>query len=189
MLRKQLLILITCFVVQAVSAEETATTEIAPSSSTPAKSSPTPTPTPETLKARSFVSPVYEKTIKGDFNKIYQQVFTALENNSYFIVFEPNIGKQLRRFKQRWGDNYNKNNIENIRSMVFCNNWYTNEISNQAPRLLALCPMHITMTGRQGMVSILFIRPSQVARGSPAEKVAMEIEQDVVRSIEDGLSR
>lgn len=39
------------------------------------------------------------------------------------------------------------------------------------------------------MVSILFIRPSQIARGSPAEKIAVEIEQDVVRSIEEGLGR
>ncbi|MFO7604291.1 MAG: DUF302 domain-containing protein [Gammaproteobacteria bacterium] len=132
---------------------------------------------------------VYEKTLRGDFNKIYQQVFTALETNGYFVVFEPNIGKQLERFKQRWGDKYNQNGIENIKALVFCNAWYANEVSNQQPKLLALCPMHITLTEKQGMVSLLYIRPSVIARGTAAEKLALEIEQDVVRSIEEGLSR
>lgn len=135
------------------------------------------------------ISPVYEKIISGDFNKTYQRVFTALENNGYFVVFEPNIGKQLERFKQRWGEKYNKNEIENIKSMVFCNAWYANEVSNQDPKLLAMCPMHITLIEKRGKVSLLFIRPSLVAKGSKAEKVALEIEQDVLRSIEEGLSR
>lgn len=170
---KPLLILITCFFIQTAIAEEAVA--IAPVT-TPQAEMP-------------FVSPVYEKTIKGDFNKIYQKVFTALENNGYFVVFEPNIGKQLERFKQRWGNKYNKNQIENIKSMVFCNAWYANEVSNTDPKLLAMCPMHMTLTEKKGMVSLLFIRPSVIAKGSGAERVAIEIEQDVLRSIEEGLSK
>lgn len=180
---KPLLIFITCFFIHTATAEETVVTAAA----TPQTVSQTVTPEPQA--EMPFVSPVYEKSIKGDFNKIYQKVFTALENNGYFVVFEPNIGKQLERFKQRWGDKYNKNQIENIKSMVFCNAWYANEVSNTDPKLLAMCPMHITLTEKKGMVSLLFIRPSVIAKGSGAERVAIEIEQDVLRSIEEGLSK
>lgn len=148
-----------------------------------------PTTSPVEVSPMPEISPVYEKKVRGEFNKIYQKVFTALENNSYFVVFEPNIGKQLARFAQRWGDNYNKNKTEGIRSMVFCNAWYANEVSNQDPKLLALCPMHITLYHKEGYTHILYVRPSVVARGSGAEKIALEIEQDVLRSIEEGLSR
>lgn len=180
---KRLLILATCLLIQTVHAEESVVTVPA----TPANASQT--AVSEAPPEIPYIAPVYEKVIKGNFNKIYQSVFTALENNGYFVVFEPNIGKQLERFKQRWGDKYNKNQIENIKSMVFCNAWYANEVSNTDPKLLALCPMHITLTEKQGMVSLLYIRPSVVAKGSGAEKVALEIEQDVLRSIEVGLSK
>ena len=131
-------------------------------------------------------SSVYVKKVKGEFAATYKKVFTALENNGYFVVFEPNIGKNLSHFAQRWGKNYNKNELEAIRSMVFCNAWYANEVSNMDPDMVALCPLHITLTHKQGVTKILFVRPSQVAADSPAKDVVTELEQDVIRAIEQG---
>ena len=129
---------------------------------------------------------VYVKKVKGDFSATYKKVFTALETNGYFVVFEPNIGKNLSHFAQRWGKNYNKNELEAIRSMVFCNAWYANEVSNMDPDMVALCPLHITLTHKKGVTKILFVRPSHVAADSPAKQVVTELEQDVIRAIEQG---
>ena len=131
-------------------------------------------------------SHIYKKTVKAEFPATYKKVFTALENNGYFVVFEPNIGKNLSHFEQRWGKNYNKNELEAIRSLVFCNAWYANEVSNLDPDMMALCPLHITLTHKKGITAILFIRPSQVAAHSPAKDIAVELEQDVIRAIEQG---
>jgi uncharacterized protein (DUF302 family) len=130
---------------------------------------------------------VYEKRVKGELEKTYKSIFTALENNGFYVVFEPNIGKNLAYFKNRWGKDYNTNNLESIRSMVFCNAWYANLVSNADPQMLALCPLHITLVHKDGVTRILFIRPSLVATGSGAEKVALELEQEVIRTIEGGL--
>lgn len=130
---------------------------------------------------------IYEKRVKGQMENTYKQVFNALENNGYYVVFEPNIGKNLAHFKKRWGKEYNKNKLEAIRSMVFCNGWYANQVSNADPQMLALCPLHISLVHKDGVTLILFIRPSLVATGSPAEKIALEMEQDVIRTIEGGL--
>ena len=129
---------------------------------------------------------VYVKKVKGDFSANYKKVFTALETNGYFVVLEPNIGKTMSSRAQRWGKNYNKNELEAIRGMVFCNAWYANEISNMDPEMLALCPLRITLTHKKGMTKILFVRPSHVAADSPAVKVVAELEQDVIRAIEQG---
>lgn len=145
-----------------------------------------PTATKAATAAPAEESSVYVKKVKGDFSATYKKVFTALENNGYFVVFEPNIGKNLSHFEQRWGKNYNKNDLEAIRSMVFCNTWYANEVSNMDPEMLALCPLHITLTHKKGVTRILFVRPSQVASDSPAKKVVTELEQDVIRAIEQG---
>ena len=135
---------------------------------------------PENKKSESSV---YERRIKRDEPEVYKQLFSALENNGYFVVFETNIGKNLSRFAQRWGDDYNKNNLDSIRSMIFCNGWYANQVSNADPTMLALCPMHITLTHKQGITSILYVRPGQVAKESAASKIATELEQDVIRII------
>ena len=135
-------------------------------------------------KPQEKVEPgVFERRIHRDANEVYKQLFSALENNGYFVVFETNIGKNLSRFAQRWGDDYNKNKLDSIRSMIFCNGWYANKVGNADPKMLALCPMHITVIDKEGVTSILYIRPGQVAKDSPAKKVAEELEQDVVRII------
>ncbi|MFV2059542.1 MAG: DUF302 domain-containing protein [Gammaproteobacteria bacterium] len=140
-----------------------------------------------------FITPqkplVYVKKIKSPLNTVYKKVFTSLDNNGYFVVFEPNIGKSLAHFAKRWGDDYNRNKLESIRSMVFCNGWYANKVSNADPTMLALCPLHITLIHKKGTTSILFVRPGRVAVNSPAEDVANELEQDVIRSIEEALVR
>lgn len=130
---------------------------------------------------------VYEKVVRGSMDKIYKQVFTALENNGYYVIFEPNIGKSLSNFATRWGDDYNKNKLESIRSMVFCNGWYANQVSNIDPRLLALCPLHITLYGKAKKTHILFVLPSKIAVGSRAYKIVKELEDDVIRTIQGSI--
>ena len=141
------------------------------------------TKAPVVKKSKNPEATVFERRIKRSEPAVYKQLFSSLENNGYFVVFETNIGKNLSRFAQRWGDDYNKNKLESIRSLIFCNGWYANQVSNADPKMVALCPLRITVTHKKGITSILFVRPSQVAKNSPAKKVATELEQDVVRII------
>ena len=127
---------------------------------------------------------IYDRTVKGSMDDVYKKVFTALENNSYYVLFEPNIGKNLSHFAKRWGSEYNQNKLTSIRSMVFCSGWYANKISNLDPGMLALCPLHITLYSKDKETHILFVRPGKVAGSSKAQKVAKELEDDVIRTIE-----
>jgi len=126
---------------------------------------------------------IFRKTVKQDMEVVYKRVFTALENNGYFVIFEPNIGKNLSHFAKRWGDDYNKNKLEHIRSMIFCNGWYANKISNVNPYMLALCPLHITLYSKDNETNILFVKPSGVASGTNVADIARELENDVIRAI------
>lgn len=139
------------------------------------------------VQAMADSAMVYEKDVTGNMDTTYKQVFNGLENNGYFVIFEPNIGHNLANFKQRWGSDYNKNKLKSIRSMVFSNAWYTNKVANADPQMLALFPLHLTLIYKDGVTRILFTRPSLVATGSPAEKIALEIEQDVIRTIESSV--
>jgi uncharacterized protein (DUF302 family) len=117
----------------------------------------------------------------------YDAVYQALEQNRFFVVFEPNIGKNLEGFAKRWGEDYNRNRLEGIRAMVFCNAWYANQVSNQDPELLALCPLHLTFTHKEGVTRILFLRPTHIAGDSQAAALAAELEGDVAKAVQAGI--
>jgi hypothetical protein len=113
----------------------------------------------------------------------YKVVYRHLEENRFFVVFEPDILSNLSRFAERWGENYNRNKLEGIRAMVFCNGWYANAVANADPTMLAMCPLHVTLIQEQGRTRILFVKPTSIAAGSEAEAVAREIEEGVAKAI------
>ncbi|MFK5914895.1 MAG: DUF302 domain-containing protein [Woeseiaceae bacterium] len=131
---------------------------------------------------------VYDRTVSAGMNEVYNSIFTALENNSYYVIFEANIGKNLSHFAKRWGSDYNQNKLSSVRSMIFCSAWYANKVSNLDPSMLALCPLHITLYTKDNKTHVLFVRPSKVAEASKAHKVAKELEDDVINTIEVAIS-
>lgn len=126
--------------------------------------------------------------VEQDFNQTYREIYRALEDHRFFVVFEANIGRNLRGYAARSGDNYDRNRLDEIRSMVFCNIAYTSQLSNQDPGMLSLCPLHITMYQKGPTTSILFNRPTYVGQGSPAMPILQEIEAEVTKAIESGIS-
>lgn len=129
---------------------------------------------------------IYVAEKKADFEQTYKNVYTALENNRFFVVFEPDIGSNISGFSKKWKD-YNLNKLSRIKSMVFCNGWYANQVSNADPDMLAMCPLHLTMTHKDGVTKVLFVRPDYIARGTRAEKLAKDLTVDVIKAIEEGI--
>ena len=132
-------------------------------------------------------SAVYRQQVDKPVADVYDSVYKSLEDAKFFVVFEPNIGANLARFSDKWGEDYNRNNITEIRSMVFCNGWYANKVSNLDPDMLGFCPLHLTLTEHDGKTTVLFNRPGAMAQNSPAEQLLVEIEAEVISAIQKGL--
>jgi len=130
---------------------------------------------------------VFRHQVDKPISAVYDRLYKSLENARFFVVFEPNIGKNLARFSEKWGDDYNRNNISSIRSMIFCNGWYANKVSNLDPNMLGFCPLHITLFEREGKTTVLFNRPGVMAESSPARELLMKIESEVIEAIKQGL--
>ena len=131
---------------------------------------------------------VYEKSFDQNLDTAYKRVSKALETNGFKVVFEIDKLENLTKFaaKNKVKD-FNLNQLEGIKSMVFCNGPLAVKISNADPAMLGLCPLHLTLTQKAGRVTVLFVRPGVVAQGSPAETAAKELEEKVIKSIESGL--
>mgnify|MGYP003387220065 CR=1 FL=1 len=137
-----------------------------------------------TMAALASSDSVYERTGKMTIDDAFDSVYQELEQRNFYVIFEANIGKNISRFKEKWADDYNKNKLGGIRSMVFCNGWYANKVGNEDPSMLALCPLRLTVIERSGKAHILFVKPSFVGKDSPALPVLQEIESTVIEAID-----
>jgi uncharacterized protein (DUF302 family) len=132
---------------------------------------------------------VYEKSVDQNMETAYKGVYKALESNGFKVVYEIDMLENLTKFAAKNAvKDFNLNRLESIKSMVFCNAPLAVKISNADPAMLALCPLHLTLTQKLGRVTILFARPGFIAKGSNAEAPAKELEEKVIKAIESGLS-
>lgn len=136
------------------------------------------------LPAAAGSPAIYERSARLPADAAYAQLYEALESNGFFVIFEPNMGKSLAGMADALGADYNRNQLTTMRSLVFCKPRATNEIANADPALLALCPLHFTLTHKEGVSTVYFMRPSVVAAGSPGEAQARKLEADIVKLIE-----
>jgi len=139
------------------------------------------------VSADESISGVYMQQAEKPVSAVYDQLYKSLEEARFFVVFEPDIGNNLARFSEKWGDDYNRNNLSAIRSMVFCNGWYANKVSNLDPNMLGFCPLHLTLFERDGKTTVLFNRPGMMAQSSPAKDLLLKIENEVIEAIRQGL--
>ena len=126
---------------------------------------------------------VFELSVNKPMTEVYGPLYKALEDDGFFVVFEADIGANLSRFAEKWGENYNRSKLDGIRSMVFCNGWYANAVSNADPSMLALCPLRLSLIEKQGKTSVLFVKPTAIAGDSPARDVLQRVENDVTAVI------
>ena len=130
---------------------------------------------------------VFVYRVEKPISEVYSRVYDSLEAARLYVVLEPNIGNNLSGFAERWGDDYNRNKLSAIRSLVFCNGWYANQVSNRDPDMLAFCPLRMTLVEKDGATTALFARPTVIAADSPAKGILAELEAEVIAAIKKGM--
>lgn len=130
-------------------------------------------------------NPLFKHDAKLEFDAYEKQLVENLENERLFVIFEANISSNLSRFQKRWGENYNRSKLDNIKSLLICNPWYANQVSNEDPDMLAFCPLRINLVQKGESVSTLFIRPSQIFPESKAAGTLNELEETIIKVIQE----
>ena len=121
--------------------------------------------------------------VRKPFAEAYQEIHAALEEARFYVIFEANIGKNLARNAERWGEDYTRNGFEHIKSLVICNPWYANQALNLDPRFMGMCPLTVGVVHRQGLTTVYFRRLTNLA-GSRAEDLLWEVENTIISAIE-----
>lgn len=140
------------------------------------------------FSSANAASGVFVMTVDKPVSEVYDKVYKSLEDARFYVVLEPDIGKNLSGFAERWGDEYNRNKLSAIKSMVFCNGWYANQVSNKDPGMLAFCPLRMTLFEKDGKTTALFARPTMIAADSPALEILTELEHEVIAAIKQGMN-
>ncbi len=64
----------------------------------------------------------------------------------------------------------------------------TLQIAYADPDLLGICPLHLTLYGKDGKTHVVMAKPSVIAEGSPGKGQATELEAELRKIVESALA-
>jgi uncharacterized protein (DUF302 family) len=138
--------------------------------------------------ARAVPEGVIRLVAEQPVDAVYDRVYKALEAEKFWVVFEADMGKRMAKFGDKWGNDYNRNGLDSVKSMVFCNIWWTNRVANADPDLLALCPLHLSLYEKDGDTVLVMPKLSVLAEGSPGQGAAAELESELTAIVQGAMS-
>ena len=138
------------------------------------------------LSFNLWANSVYVKDIDAPINAVYTKLLSSFASSNLIIVSEINI---LEKFKaaglpEKFGKNFNTNNLTGIKAVIACNGWFGNEVANADPLMMAFCPIRVTVVEKEGKTSILFVRSSVAPKDSKAYAILEKLEAKVISAIE-----
>jgi len=139
------------------------------------------------LSLSLYANSVYVKTIDAPINEVYTKLLSSFDKNYLIVVSEINI---LEKFKEaglpeRFGKDFNTNNLTGIKAIIACNGWFGNEVANADPLMMGFCPVRLTVIEKGGKTSILFVRSSVAPKDSKAYAILEKLEAKVIGAIEN----
>jgi len=131
-------------------------------------------------------SAVFTKTFDAPMTKVYPKIMSSFDNAHLIVVSEIDI---LGKFKaaglpEKFGKKFNTNNLTAIKAIIACNGWYGNAIANTDPKMMAFCPVHITLIEKDSKTSVMYVRATVASKDSKAYPVLEELESKVIKAIE-----
>lgn len=136
------------------------------------------------VRAESITDSVMTFQFKQPFEQAYQSLYQALEEARFYVIFEANIGNNLARNAERWGEDYNRNGFEHIKSLLICNPWYANQALNRDPAYMGMCPLSVGIVHKDGLNTVYFRKLSIEGDESAAAELLWEVENTIVSAIE-----
>ncbi len=134
-------------------------------------------------------SNVYKVTYKVPVDKVINNILTKFKAEGLVVVWQLDILEEFRQkgLDKKFGENFNKAGLSAVKTMIVCNGKFGNDIINADSDMMAYCPVRITLTEKDGVTTVLYVRPSSAPRDSKAYPSLMQLEKKVTKSIEESM--
>ena len=129
---------------------------------------------------------VYSVTYNSSMDTVEKNILNYFKSAKLVVPWKLDILEEFKKkgLDKKFGDEFNKNNLTSVRTIIACNGKFGNMIMNTDPTMMAYCPIRITLVEKDGKTTVLFVRPSSAPRASKAYKILVKLEKKVIGAIE-----
>jgi uncharacterized protein (DUF302 family) len=132
---------------------------------------------------------VYKVSYTAPVDKVLKNMLAQFEKEMLVVVWQLDILEEFRKkgLDKKFGAEFNKAGLSEVRTLVACNGKFGNDIINADSDMMAYCPVRITLTEKDGVTTVLYVRPSSAPKDSKAYQSLVKLEKKVTNAIETSM--
>ncbi|MCK9473928.1 DUF302 domain-containing protein [Sulfurimonas sp.] len=134
-------------------------------------------------------SNVYKVSYNAPVDKVLENILAKFKAEMLVVAWQLDILEEFKAkgLDKKFGENFNKAGLTAVRTLVACNGKFGNDIINADADMMAYCPIRITLTEKDGVTTVLYVRPTSAPKDSKAYKSLVQLEKKVTKAIEDSM--
>lgn len=138
------------------------------------------------LSANLFASEFYTKVVYDSFESYYPKLLKAIKDNHMNVLYEMDLIKQFKDkgYAEKFGKDFNKNNLESVKTLLICNGYVGNQISNIDPTMMALCPIRLTIIQENKKLIVTFLRHDSIETSSEVKNLLTALDKILINTID-----
>lgn len=127
---------------------------------------------------------LYVETIKAPISHVLPELKHALATHHFKVVMDLDV---LKRLEAKEGElhipNLNQGKFTDVRAFVFCNPMFFSQLLNSEWQSAAVCPLGLTVFGRNGTTTIVYPERTAYTHNAPAAPTAEHIDAAVISAL------
>jgi len=139
-----------------------------------------------TLSANLFASDFYTKVIYEPIETYYPKFKAAIKKNHMNVLYELDLIKQFKDkgYPAKFGKEFNTNKLDGVKTVLVCNGYVGNQVSNIDPIMMALCPIRVTLIKEGGRTTVVFLKHSSVSAPKKIKDLLITLDNVIINTID-----
>ncbi|MDO9266303.1 MAG: DUF302 domain-containing protein [Sulfurimonas sp.] len=138
------------------------------------------------LASSSFANEVYKKEVKTPYDVYIKELKEAIEKNHMNVLYELDLIKKFKDagYAKKFGADFNKNQLTAATTILLCNGYIGNQISNIDAEMMALCPIKISVISNGKYTKIIYTKYKGASTNKEISALLETLDEVVINTIE-----
>lgn len=138
------------------------------------------------LSANLFASDFYTKVVHDSFDNYYPKLQKSIKDNHMNVLYELKLIEQFKKkgYAKKFGKDFNKNDIDEVVTLLICNGYVGNQVSNIDPAMMALCPIKLTIIKQGRKLTVTFLRHDSVKANPKVKELLTTLDKILIHTID-----
>jgi len=128
---------------------------------------------------------IYKKVVNENYDSYYPKLKKELEINHVNVISEMDLIERFTQagYAKKFGKDFNKNHLEKVTSLILCNGYIGNQVSNIDVTMMAFCPIRLTVLKQGDKTIVLYVKSAPNASNPKVVSLLKTLDTVVINTV------